>query len=90
MTSLNVSLPEPLKKYIERQTRQGGYSTPSEYMRDLIRADQRQKARDRVEALLLEGLESGPATEMTDDDWADIRNEGLSRMKKRPSESRRR
>jgi antitoxin ParD1/3/4 len=90
MTSLNVSLPESLKKYIERQTRQGGYSTPSEYMRDLIRADQRQKARDRVEALLLEGLESGPATEMTEEDWADIRGEGLSRMKKRPNETRRR
>lgn len=90
MTSLNVSLPEPLKKYIERQTRQGGYSTPSEYMRDLIRADQRQKTRDRVEALLLEGLESGTATEMTEEDWADIRGEGLSRMKKRPNETRRR
>jgi antitoxin ParD1/3/4 len=90
MTSLNVSLPEPLKKYIERQTRQGGYSTPSEYMRDLIRADQRQKTRDRVETLLLEGLESGTATEMTEEDWAEIRGEGLSRMKKRPNETRRR
>jgi len=85
MTSLNVSLPEPLKKYIERQTRQGGYSTPSEYMRDLIRADQKQKAGERVEALLPEGLESGPATEMTDEDWVDIRREGLTRTKKRPN-----
>jgi antitoxin ParD1/3/4 len=87
MTSLNISLPEPLKKYIERQTRQGGYSTPSEYMRDLVRADQKQKARERVEMLLLEGLESGPATEMTSGDWADVRREGSKRMKKRLNET---
>ena len=70
-----------------RQTRQGGYITPNEYMRDLIRADQKQKARERVEALLLEGLESGPATEMTDEDWADIRRQGLTRTKKRPNDA---
>jgi antitoxin ParD1/3/4 len=87
MTSLNISLPEPLKKYIERQTRQGGYSTPSEYMRDLIRADQKQRARERIEALLLEGLGSGPSIEMTSGGWADIRREGSKRMKKRPDQS---
>ena len=35
MTSMNISLPQELKKYIERQIKTG-YSTPSEYVRDLI------------------------------------------------------
>jgi len=35
MTSMNISLPEELKEYIEEQT-QRGYSTPSEYVRELI------------------------------------------------------
>jgi len=39
MTSMNISLPEELKEYVERRT-QNGYSTPSEYVRELIRADQ--------------------------------------------------
>src|ERR1035438_2321984 len=44
MTSMNVSLPEELKEYVETQTRQG-YSTPSEYVRELIREDQKRRAR---------------------------------------------
>ena len=59
-------------------------------MRDLIRADQKQKARERIEALLLEGMESGQATEMTSEDWADIRRDGLAQLKKRSTESKRR
>jgi antitoxin ParD1/3/4 len=55
MTSLNISLPQPLRDYIEQQARQGGYSTPSEYMRELIREDRKRKARERLESLLREG-----------------------------------
>ena len=40
MTSTNVSLPEELKDYVEAQTRRD-YSTPSEYVRELIREDQK-------------------------------------------------
>jgi putative addiction module CopG family antidote len=54
MTSMNVSLPEELKEYVEAQTR-AGYSTPSEYMRELIREDQKRRAKERLDTLLLEG-----------------------------------
>lgn len=59
MTSLNISLPDPMKKFIETEVKRGGYSTPSEYVRALVRAEQKRKAEDRLEALLLEGIESG-------------------------------
>ena len=59
MTSLNVSLPKSLKEHVERQVHDGGYSTPSEYVRALLREDRKQKAEQRLEALLLEGLNSG-------------------------------
>lgn len=39
MTSLNISLPEPLKSYVESKVASGDYSTPSEYLRELIRQD---------------------------------------------------
>lgn len=45
----------------------------SEYFRELIRLDQKRKAQERLETLLLEGLESGEATEMTAIYWEDIR-----------------
>jgi antitoxin ParD1/3/4 len=45
----------------------------SEYFRELLRADQRRKTEAKIEALLLEGINSGPATPMTEQDWAGIR-----------------
>lgn len=80
MTSLNVSLPEPMKKFIEAEVRRGGYSTPSEYVRALVRAEQKRKAEDHLERLLLEGLESGESAPMTGKDWHDIRREGLAQL----------
>ena len=52
MTSMNVSLPEELKQFAEAQTKRG-YSTPSEYVRELIREDQKRKAKEKLDALLL-------------------------------------
>ena len=56
---MNISLPESLKDYVEAQVRDGGYSTPSEYVRELLRQDQLRRAEEKLEALLLEGLRSG-------------------------------
>ncbi len=57
MTSLNISLPEPLKRYVEARVAEGEYGTPSEYVRDLIRHD-RDHARAELERKLLEAMES--------------------------------
>jgi len=54
----------------------------SEYVRELIRADEKRKAEDRLEALLLEGL-SGEETEMTQDEWSSIRKEALAKIRAR-------
>jgi Arc/MetJ-type ribon-helix-helix transcriptional regulator len=52
--SLNISLPQSLKDYVETQVRDSGYSTPSEYARELVREDQKRRGERRLEALLLE------------------------------------
>jgi antitoxin ParD1/3/4 len=46
-TSLNVSLPESLKEYVESRMNEGGYSTPSEYVRALLREDRKKKAEQK-------------------------------------------
>ena len=58
MATMNISLPEPLKHFVEEQVNQGGYSTASEYLRELIREAQRRKQRDELETKLLAGLNS--------------------------------
>ena len=70
---MNISLPEPLKQFVELQIASGRYSSVSEYVRELIRADERRRAEERLEALLLQGLES-PASVWTQEDVKHIKN----------------
>ena len=58
MSTMNISLPEALKSFVDRQVRSRGYSSSSEYVRELIRKDQ---DRQRMRGLLLEGAASPPA-----------------------------
>jgi len=74
-----------MKEFIDSEVSQNDYSTVSEYLRDLIRNHQKRKAEDRLEALLLEGLES-ESSEMTQEDWQEIRRVGLRRLEARKSE----
>lgn len=85
MQTMNISLPEQLKEFVDGQVGSGRYSSVSEYVRDLIREDEKRKAEEKLEALLLEGLQSGEPTEMTRQDWIDIRVEALKRLEARKS-----
>ncbi|MCE2905008.1 MAG: type II toxin-antitoxin system ParD family antitoxin [Anabaena sp. CoA2_C59] len=85
MKSMNISLPDTMGDYIEEQVAQGGYSSASEYFRELVRQDQKQRANERLQTMLLEGLNSGNATEMTAQDWEDIRQAVREKTNKRQS-----
>jgi antitoxin ParD1/3/4 len=58
MSTMNISLPDALKAYVDEQVADRGYGTASEYIRELIRSD---LERQRLRGLLLEGAESAPA-----------------------------
>jgi antitoxin ParD1/3/4 len=58
MGTMNISLPDALRDFVDEQVAQGVYGTSSEYVRELIRRDQE---RLRLRALLLEGAESPPS-----------------------------
>ena len=64
--TINISLPVPMKEFIEGQVKAGGYSTTSEYVRELIRRDQVLKAEARLRELIEEGLNSGPGVAADD------------------------
>ena len=60
MATMNVSLPDPMKHWVEAQTRSGRYSNESDYVRDLIRRDQERAAKQaELQALINEGMASG-------------------------------
>lgn len=74
MATMNVSLPDEMKSWVESQTRTGRYSNASDYVRDLIREDQERKDKiAHIQALVTEGLESGISNKSMDDLLQDAR-----------------
>jgi antitoxin ParD1/3/4 len=72
---LNISLSEQIQTFVEEQASVAGFDSVDDYIHDLIL---REKARiaqqDKIESLLLEGLESGEPIEATDDWWEQKRD----------------
>jgi antitoxin ParD1/3/4 len=90
MTSVNISLPTDQRQFVEKKVSNGGYSTVSEYFRELIRQDEQREAEARLESLLLQALESGEPTPMTKEDWNDVRKEVKRRATQRKKEKSKR
>jgi antitoxin ParD1/3/4 len=82
METMNIAVPEAMKQYVQERVTQGGYSNVSEYVHDLIRADQKRNAEERVDALLLEGLDSGDAAVVTPEYWYEKKRKLTERLAK--------
>jgi antitoxin ParD1/3/4 len=72
MTSLNISLPEALKQYVEGQVASGDWGTPSEYVRELIRQDKERRLNNLERDLI--AATKGPKLEIP---VSEIRRKGL-------------
>jgi len=60
MATMNVSLPDQMKEWVEEQVKTGRYGNSSDYVRDLVRKDQeRAEAVEQFDRLIQEGLDSG-------------------------------
>ncbi|MCD9032467.1 type II toxin-antitoxin system ParD family antitoxin [Luteimonas sp. Y-2-2-4F] len=60
MSTMNVSLPDAMKRWVEKQADSGRYANASDYVRSLIRRDQERVAKiAHIQALVTEGIESG-------------------------------
>lgn len=81
MSTMNISLPEGLKSFVDEQVTQRGYGTSSEYVRELIRMDQ---DRLRLRGLLLEGASSRAAEPVGPAYFAKLRRSVSPRAKSRP------
>jgi antitoxin ParD1/3/4 len=77
---MTISIPDSIKELVDQEVASGAFPTAEDYIQALVEADHKQKALDRLEAQLIEGLDS-PASEMTQQDWDDIRREGLAEIR---------
>ena len=77
MTTMNFSLPDEMKAFVEARLAQEGYASASEYLRALIRDDQKRRAKRELESQILEGLQ-GPSVAMDREEWDSLRREALA------------
>lgn len=70
MTTMNISLPEGLKAFVDEQVAERGFATSSEYIRDLIR---RELEREKLRRLLDEGAASPLTAPMAEMDYEELR-----------------
>lgn len=69
MSTMNISLPEPLRNFVDEQVRGADYGSASEYVRELIRRD---RERQNLKGLIIEGADSVATAPVTADYYADL------------------
>ena len=78
MATMTVSLPDPIKEWIETQIRQGDYASVSDYVRDLVRRDRDRREQeltlDALRKKLADSRESGIGTRTVDEIFAEARD----------------
>ena len=74
MATMNVSLPDPMKEWVEDQVKTGHFSNASDYVRDLIRRDQEyQEQREALIKALVSGEKSGVSERTIKEIWRDVK-----------------
>lgn len=76
MSTMNISLPDSLKRFIDEQVTERGFGSSSEYVRDLVR---KQRDIEQLRQLLLDGVRSGPGVEVDDAWFAQLRERSKGR-----------
>ena len=70
--TLTISLPRAMKTFIKAKLREGRFSTPSEYIRSLIRSDQETSDQRELEAFVRRGVLVKELPELSEKDWASV------------------
>jgi len=82
MTTVTISLPESLKFFVDKQMKRKGFGNVSEYFRTLIRTAKEHEDEARLEALLIEGLDSGHDVKLNRKFWKDLKTQAAHLLKK--------
>ncbi|MBK8302161.1 MAG: ribbon-helix-helix domain-containing protein [Pyrinomonadaceae bacterium] len=82
-TTVNISMPKSMKDDVDKVVEAEGYGNTSEFFRDLVRGRLNERTQRRLDELILEGLNSGPSTPLTQADFEEIRRRGMERIAKR-------
>jgi antitoxin ParD1/3/4 len=82
----SVPVSTALDAEVRKRMREGGFSSVAEYIRTAVRADLERARKERLDVLLLEGLESGDGVEVSPEYWEQRRRELNARLAQRRRE----
>ncbi|MGI9373880.1 MAG: type II toxin-antitoxin system ParD family antitoxin [Hyphomicrobiales bacterium] len=75
MATMNISLPDQMRSWVEDCVRSGRYANASDYVRDLIRRDKdREVAVEQIQQMITEGIASGVSEKSVDEVWAEVKS----------------
>jgi antitoxin ParD1/3/4 len=83
MENLTPSWSDAIKEFVQEEIASGASSSPTEVVEKLIQDEKKRRAREKVEALLDKAVASGEPSEVTAQDWQDIRGEVQIRQGRR-------
>lgn len=84
MATMNISLPDKMKQWVEEQVATGRYANASDYMRDLVRRDEaRTQAIARLQAEIDKGIASGVSEKSIEQVFDEARRRGRAAVKAR-------
>ena len=75
METYSITLPDHVAEIVKDNAAERGFASPTDYLQALITNTLDQQARDRLESMLIEGLESGPPIEATEEFWREFKKE---------------
>lgn len=78
MATMNISLPDEMKNWVEENVQTGRYSNASDYVRDLIRNDHRKLS--ELRAALIEGENSGSSSVFDFEAFIESKKKSLKKM----------
>ena len=73
MASFNVTMPDGMREFVDKRTEEGNFGTPTEYIRSLIRDDQRTTEKEQLDKKLLQALDDDRVEEVTPDVFERLR-----------------
>ena len=74
MATMNISLPDQMKSWVEESVGSGRYANASDYVRDLIRRDkERDLGIEQLQLMITEGFDSGASEKTVADIWAEVK-----------------
>jgi len=82
MSTVEIHLPDELKSYLDQESARRGYKDTSEFVAAVLEAERFRKFREELEESLVEAINE-PSTPLVDQDFDDIRREGMALIEKR-------